>query len=855
MNNKKKRIKLFALSFALVILMNAFAMPFSVIAATSVTDCIKQMIVYYRDYQSLAETDIQRLIDEMAKTSEKKATAWRKIMDYWRYVSTQLIVNIDIVPDNLPTDESFAIMILGKSLESDGSLKTELIDRLTMGKAVADAYPNAYIVVTGGIDDSATHGKTEGGAMAEWLIGQGVAESRIIVEEKAADTAENAINSFKILRNQYPDVTSYTVVTSDYHMHRSCLLFEAANYLASADNGKEPFKILSNAASYTNTLGSETITKQANGVAAVAGVSLSGVSVSLSRLVGLKVALADNAFSGDTLALDVTATYHNEYARDVSPKVKITGYDKALGANQTVTVSYGENGIIVSGDFNLATGKTDLFSTAYLSVLLEEAKDSITSAYTAASVANLKTKIAEAEAILTKTDPALTEVNNACAALKSAMAGLALLPNIARGKPVTSNHAGAKYPITNVNDGVITTGSYWGSLTATGDMPAKDAWLIMDLVGTYHVEAITVYPYWGGSRIYKYDLYGSTDGENWTKIASQTEDVYTTTGGFTYDINQTLSYVKIQGISAEVVGNASLKSLHIIEMEVYGTETDNICLNKPVTSSGDDLSSSSSASATCDKVTDGDHTSYWDGGAYSKKPYVTVDLEGLYRIDEINVTSYWQSANRYYRYEVYTSVDGVDFTKVAEKTSTDQETVLGTDFDLTAQAVYARYIKVVGIYNSANSSFHINEIRAFGSEITEDIRYIGLQTGDSALRFVGTIEEDATAQYDKVDLEVTFVSDGGKTYSFSDPTDTVYKSLNDKNGVAVAVKDSPYAANAACVYDAYALFAFGVTNIPAGSYTVTVTPVAYRGETKLSAVTNVYTNITVATNGTVTVSQ
>jgi hypothetical protein len=282
----------------------------------------------------------------------------------------------------------------------------------------------------------------------------------------------------------------------------------------------------------------------------------------------------------------------------------------------------------------------------------------------------------------------------------------------------------------------------------------------------------------------------------------------------------------------------------------------NLALNRPVNSSGSDQSAASSASATSDKINDGDPGTYWDGGKYADEPFVTVDLEGLYLLDEINVTCYWKST-RYYQYDIYTSLDGIEFTKIGAKTDTVNETVLGTDFDLQGEQVYARYVKIVGTYNSANTAFHINELRAYGTKVAEDLSYVGLQLGQSSVRFIGTVTEEAAKNYDKVDLAVSFVAENGEVRNFTAPTSKVYRALNSKNGVAVAVKKSALSEgiDESCVFDAAALFAHAVTDIPAGNYTVTVTPVGYIGETAVSGMAITYNSISVAENGTVSVTK
>lgn len=850
MKSKTQSLRILSFLIAIVMALGLMAMPVS--AAPSVDEQVKQLIVYYKEYQNKAETDIMRLLDEMRTINSGKADVWQEIMDYWHHVNTDMEVNIGTVPENLPDDNSLAIVILGYALNADGSMRPELIGRLQTGLAVANAYPNSYVVVTGGGTASAAPDKTEGGVMGQWLIENGLSADRLIIEDKAPDTVGNAKNTYKILSQNYPQVTSYVMVTSDYHIPRGSILFHCKSLLEAFDAAADPLKLVANSGYKTSSNGYESIALQASGLASVAGVSLSGVEVTLSQLTQLQVRVSD------TLSFDATATYHNGYSRDVGEKLLVDGFDAEKGNNQTVTISYTENGITVSGSMNLADGEATFFSADYLVNLVAEAKTQVASKYTAASFADLTAAIGAAESVLAKTELTLEEVGEAYTLLKKALGDLVLLPNVALSKPTTTNSS-ASYPSSRINDGTKTTSNFWASMTETGgNMPAKDAWVEIDLDGVYKVEAITVYPYWSGNRVYKYVVYGSSDGENWSEIARMDEDIAATSAGHTHTVDATLSYVKLQGISTYVPGRGDINNMHIIEMEVYGAEVGNLALNRPVNSSGSDQSAASSAGATSDKINDGDRTTYWDGGLYADEPFVTVDLGGIYALDRVNVLCYWKST-RYYQYDVYASLDGKEFTKIGAKTDTANETVMGTNFDLTDKLVYARYIKVVGLYNSANAAFHINEIRAYGKEadVALDFGHVGVQTGENSLRFIGTVDQSAIENYSKVDMKIEFTSENGEVRSFSNPVSTVYKALNYKNGVAVATQDSPLSENLAahCVFDAEALYAIAVTEIPAGNYSVKVTPFAYIGETVINGVPHLYQTITITENGTVSIPQ
>ena len=61
--------------------------------------------------------------------------------------------------------------------------------------------------------------------MARWLEKQGISKERIIEEPRAMSTTQNAIKSCKLLAADYPQVKSLALITSDYHIYQSCVLF------------------------------------------------------------------------------------------------------------------------------------------------------------------------------------------------------------------------------------------------------------------------------------------------------------------------------------------------------------------------------------------------------------------------------------------------------------------------------------------------------------------------------------------------------------------------------------------------------------------------------------------------------
>ncbi len=690
LKGRVKRIKgLFAMLLAVIMTVTSVTIPMSAKAAddADVTSYVNDLILYYRDYQEDAQTDIDRVLDEMRAVDKGQADAWEKIMDYWSEVNSDGFVNVGTVPEGLPKDDSVAIVILGFALNDDGTMKEELIGRLQTGLNIAEAYPNSYVVVTGGGTAKNNPDVTEGGLMGEWLLAQGLDESRLIVENRAPDTVGNAKYTYEILKEKYPQVGSVVLVTSDYHVSRGCILYYSKFVLDALSTGKEPLEIIANAGYYTNSSGYETIALQAKGVASVVGISLSG-SVELSKLSSLKIVQNTPYQTGSALDLAVEASYNTGYNRDVTELVSITGFDPEQSAEQVITVSYTENGVTVEGTFALTdTGKT-LVVTDYLRELLEKAEAAESDDYTKASYEAFAEILQDAKAVLEKEAPTKEEVEAAYADLNLALNRLRPLTNAAYYMSVTadSNSDSAS----KLTDG--STSTYWESAENGGEA-------VIELDGLYALEKITVKPY---DTTAGYDVSVSENNVDWT-VAAHSD------GG-----SSEASYAVEAGINVKYIKITGSEKLQLAEVYAYGEEADNLILGKEINSSGADLSASSSAGATDFKAVDGDRSSYWDAGAYASKPWITVDLGGIYQLDKVNVINYWKNSDRYYNFEVYTSIDGEIYTLAGGKDTKDKETIYGNTLDFSGQTVYAAYIKVVGTYNSKNSAFHINEIRAYG---------------------------------------------------------------------------------------------------------------------------------------------
>ena len=214
----------------------------------TVQDIIEELAVYYGTYGDDAEDKIAELLEELYTADPVSGAKWKSIMLLWKTVNKDSAINDSILPDGLPDTDELCMIVLGFQLNPDGSMKDELIERLTVAKASAEKYPNAVIVCTGGGTASENPNATEAGEMAKWLIENGVNPQQVIVEDRSLTTAQNAIYTFQILTEQYPQVNQLAIISSDYHIATGTLLFGAEATLQAEEAGKERMTVVSNAA-------------------------------------------------------------------------------------------------------------------------------------------------------------------------------------------------------------------------------------------------------------------------------------------------------------------------------------------------------------------------------------------------------------------------------------------------------------------------------------------------------------------------------------------------------------------------------------------------------------------------------
>jgi uncharacterized SAM-binding protein YcdF (DUF218 family) len=109
-----------------------------------------------------------------------------------------------------------AIVILGYGLNPDGTMRPILQTRVLTGLVVAQFFPQSPIIVTGG---NPKNGNTEAGEMRKMLTMLGFPGHRIIVEDKANSTVQNA--RFSVPLAKKAGTSGIILVTSSTHQGRA----------------------------------------------------------------------------------------------------------------------------------------------------------------------------------------------------------------------------------------------------------------------------------------------------------------------------------------------------------------------------------------------------------------------------------------------------------------------------------------------------------------------------------------------------------------------------------------------------------------------------------------------------------
>lgn len=127
-------------------------------------------------------------------------------------ISTLIFAEASITP---PANLDY-LVVLGASIDKDGSPKSALRYRLNTAVEYLTNNPNTICIVSGG--QGFDEPQTEASAMKVYLQDAGIATNRILMEDESTTTAENLEFSKKLIDSS---TASVGVVTNNFHVWRS----------------------------------------------------------------------------------------------------------------------------------------------------------------------------------------------------------------------------------------------------------------------------------------------------------------------------------------------------------------------------------------------------------------------------------------------------------------------------------------------------------------------------------------------------------------------------------------------------------------------------------------------------------
>jgi len=137
-------------------------------------------------------------------------------------------------PQSAPPEAVDGIIILGGAVDTivtstrGQTALTTSGERITVAARLAARHPGARIVHTGGEGLLLASGTSEAEGALPLLLSFGIAEDRLVMEDKSRNTWENAVLTRELLGPQ-PGQT-WLLVTSAYHMPRAMGVFRAAGW-------------------------------------------------------------------------------------------------------------------------------------------------------------------------------------------------------------------------------------------------------------------------------------------------------------------------------------------------------------------------------------------------------------------------------------------------------------------------------------------------------------------------------------------------------------------------------------------------------------------------------------------------
>ncbi|MDY0394120.1 YdcF family protein [Virgibacillus halophilus] len=173
-------------------------------------------MVFIQKYKGMKRI-INQALKKLDELNKEKADAYRHRVEL---VDEKKDATLHTeAPDDI-SKKNHAFVVLGYALSDEGKMEDTLKERLKVAKKAAEEFPESKMIVSGGVPKK---GNTEASVMYEWLADHGIDKDRIIKEDLATDTVENALFSMEIANQE--NINDITVISSASHMRRALVIF------------------------------------------------------------------------------------------------------------------------------------------------------------------------------------------------------------------------------------------------------------------------------------------------------------------------------------------------------------------------------------------------------------------------------------------------------------------------------------------------------------------------------------------------------------------------------------------------------------------------------------------------------
>ena len=151
------------------------------------------------------------------------------ILGYAAVIGFVSLREAGVAKDVSQNDNYDAIIVLGAQVRQDGTLSNQLSLRLDKAMEAWKQKPVPIVVCGAQGQDEPT---TEAWAMRNHLLGKGVPENQLLMDETSFNTQQNLSNA-RMLLQDFPEVKDVLIVTSDYHVPRALAMAEDLGLRAS----------------------------------------------------------------------------------------------------------------------------------------------------------------------------------------------------------------------------------------------------------------------------------------------------------------------------------------------------------------------------------------------------------------------------------------------------------------------------------------------------------------------------------------------------------------------------------------------------------------------------------------------